>query len=110
MKKYNEAKSKFKKSEEADVEEMTKQTKKKSLTVLIPALKLKDLESIVLNIPIDSQRAEQLNTILQTYNLLEDLYGRLFDLETKIGENIINFNQSKYFSPYQMKIKEKDNK
>ena len=105
MKKYNEAKSKFKKPEEADVDEMTKQTKKKSLTVLIPALKLKDLESIVLNIPDDSQRADQLSAILQMYDFLEVLYGKLFDLETKIGENIINFNQSKYFSPYQNKEK-----
>jgi len=105
MKKYNEAKSKFKKPEEADVDEMTKLTKKKSLTVLIPALKLKDLESIVLNIPDDSQRADQLSAILQMYDFLEVLYGKLFDLETKIGENIINFNQSKYFSPYQKKEK-----
>lgn len=105
MKKYNEAKSKFKKPEEADVDEMTKQTKKKSLTVLIPALKLKDLESIVLNIPDDSQRADQLSAILQMYDFLEVLYGKLFDLETTIGENIINFNQSKYFSPYQKKEK-----
>jgi len=105
MKKYNEAKSKFKKPEEADVDEMTKLTKKKSLTVLIPALKLKDLESIVLNIPDDSQSADQLSAILQMYDFLEVLYGKLFDLETKIGENIINFNQSKYFSPYQNKEK-----
>ncbi|MBM3919319.1 MAG: hypothetical protein FJ344_07450 [Sphingomonadales bacterium] len=116
MKEYNEAKNKFKEAVEPVVEEttvveepvlgetseeeMTKQKNKKSITVLIPALKLKDLESIVLKIPSDLPHANQLNAILQTYNLLQDLYGRLFDLETKIGNSIINFEQSKNFMPY----------
>lgn len=116
MKEYNEAKNKFKEAGvpvleestvveeavlgEASEEEVPKQKNKKSITVLIPALKLKDLESIILKIPSDLQHANQLNAILQAYIRLEDLYGRLFDLETKIGNSIINFEQSKNFMPY----------
>jgi len=94
MKEYNEAK---------DFEKKINQTSKDSLTVRIPALKLKDLESINLKIPFDSPHADQLKAILQMHDLLEDLYVRLFDLETKIGGNIINFKQSKNFLPYRKK-------
>jgi len=95
MKEYNEAK---------DFEKKNNQTSKDSLTVRIPALKLKDLESINLKIPFDSLHADQLKAILQMHDLLEDLYVRLFDLETKIGGNIINFKQSKNFLPYRKKM------
>ena len=95
MKEYNEAK---------DFEKKNNQTSKESLTVRIPALKLKDLESIDLKIPSDSLHADQLKAILQTYNLLQNLYVGLFDLEKKIGSSIISFEQSKNFLPYRKKM------
>jgi hypothetical protein len=91
MREYNKAK---------DLDKDNYQKSKNSFTVRIPALKLKDLESFILKIPSQTHHLDQLNAILETYNTLEKLYGRLFDLEKINGESFTSFNQSKNFLPY----------
>jgi len=56
-----------------------------SLTALIPAIKLKDLNSFEIRFPKQKEGQDKLHTALKTYEQLEQLYAQLIDMEKSLG-------------------------